>query len=35
MRKDTRQTKNASKGFQAATGEDWMVTKDVRGYEEE
>jgi len=24
MRKDTRQRKNASKGFRAATGEDWM-----------
>jgi putative transposase len=27
MRKDTRQRKNASKGFQAATGEDWMMNR--------
>lgn len=27
MRKDTIQRKNATKGFRAATGEDWMITK--------
>jgi hypothetical protein len=27
MRKDTRQRKNASKGFQSATGEDWMMSR--------
>ena len=27
MRKDTKQRKNASKGFLAATGNDWMINR--------